>query len=377
LGTSWDEYFGLLIAWKNRNRDEFPRIDEVFRDHEIGRWVDRQRSAYKKSGLSLERVQQLEKISGWVWDYTDWLWEKGFTALKKFEKANGHTQVPDRYVDDDGYKLGGFVKSKRRQYEAGELSDGRRQQLESLIGWMWRPNEDLWKKMYSEILHRTAEQSLLEIERAGDSYAIWITQQKSKYSAMHGGTKVVRKSLTNEQIDLLAQLPGWSWDRRKDSWLEHFNAVVDYKRQHDDRLPTSTDKKLEWRGLRIVGWISKQRQRLSIREKWQIDLLQQNLPELLESPFEAKWREGYEVLRNYVESVGSSDVRQKTVFQGFSLGSWVSTQRIRYREGKLDEVKTRLLENLHGWLWDASSMSASALSKKGVSPKARKSSRER
>jgi superfamily II DNA or RNA helicase len=377
LGASWDEYFGLLIAWKNVNQGEFPRIDEVFRDHEIGRWVDRQRAAYKKSGLSAERAQRLEKISGWTWDYTDWLWEKGFTALKKFEKANGHTQVPDRYVDGNGYKLGSFVKSKRRQYEVGELSSDRCSALESLVGWMWRPNEELWKKMYSEVSRRTADQSLLDIERSGDSYAVWIVQQKSKYSAMHGGTKVVRKALTDEQIDLLAQLPGWSWDRRKDSWLEHFNAVVDYKRQHSNSLPPSTDKKLEWRGLRIVGWISKQRQRLSVREKWQIDLLHQHLPELLESPFEAKWREGYELLRSYVESGESAEIRQKTVFRGFSLGSWISNQRTRYREGKLDDVKVRLLESLHGWLWDASSMSASGLSKKGVSPRSRKLSRQR
>jgi superfamily II DNA or RNA helicase len=369
LGSSWDEYFGVLLEWRRANQDGFPRVDEVFTHYKIGRWVDRQRATYQQAGLNSDRVSKLERLPGWTWDYRDWLWERGLAALRVYEKKNGDTKVPDRYVDDDGYNLASFVKSKRRQYEMSELAEERVKLLEAFSGWMWRPNEESWHRMYSAIKDRLASESLPEIEQSRDIYGTWILKQKSRYSAMHGGTKVVRKALTQEQIILLSNLSGWSWDRRKDSWMEHFNAVVDYKEQHEGRLPSMTDKKFEWQELRVIGWISKQRQRRDIREPWQVTLLEQRLPELLDSPFEVKWRECYEVLLRYVDIFGSAEVRQETVFQGSRIGVWVSKQRSRYRAGRLEDSKIRLLESLKGWRWDASSMSASGLSKQGISPK--------
>lgn len=372
LGEDWDEFFGLLVAWKRLHSGDFPRIDEVFQDVELGRWVDRQRTAYKKGLLRRDRVLRLESVAGWVWNYTDWLWEKGFSELKIYVSQNGHCQVPDRYVTADGYSLGGFVKSKRRQFEERGLHADRVKLLESVPGWMWRPNDGLWRKTFAEVEQRLKSETLLDIERSRDSHGIWITQQKSKYSAMNGGTKVVRKALSEEQMSLLGSLPGWSWDRRKDSWMEHFNAVLAYKHKHNGALPPSTDKKLEFNGLRIVGWMSKQRSRLDIRDPWQLDLLRQHLPELLESPFEVKWRQAYEKLKSFVTLTGGGYVPQDATHDGFALGAWVSNQRIRRRAGKLSTEQIRLLDDVDGWLWDASSISASGLSKQGVSPAKRK-----
>jgi superfamily II DNA or RNA helicase len=373
LGISWDEYYGLLIQWRRMNKDGFPRIDEVFQQQKIGRWIDRQRAAYKKSSLSADRVKKLEQLSGWTWDYTDWLWERGFTALKQYEAMNDHAQVPDRYVDNDGYNLAAFVKSRRRQYEAGELSEGRVKLLESLKGWMWRPNDESWKKMYSEVEYLLSRRTLSEIEQSRDLHGTWILRQKLKYASMYGKTKVALKGLTQEQVALLSNLRGWSWDRREDSWRQYFNAVVDSKTKHDGKLPPMTEKTFEWHGLRVISWISKQRQRRDIREQWQLKLLEQYLPELLESPFEVKWQDGYDTLRRYVDLVGSAEIPQQTVFEGFRLGRWASKQRVRYRAGQLDSLKIKLLESFCGWSWDASSLSASGLSKSGISPRAKRS----
>ena len=38
---------------------------------------------------------------------------------------------------------------------------------------------------------------------------------------------------------------------------------------------------------------------------------------------------------------------------GFRLGSWVSSQRSAYQDGRLDPERTRKLESVDGWKWNA------------------------
>ena len=50
------------------------------------------------------------------------------------------------------------------------------------------------------------------------------------------------------------------------------------------------------------------------------------------------------------------------------LGAWVSSQRQDFKAQKLSSDKINLLQNLKGWIWDASEMAAHSISKSGLSP---------
>jgi hypothetical protein len=369
LGEDWDYFYGLLLAWKKTSDEEFPRIDEVFRRAELGRWVDRQRSAYKKGLLARGRVEKLESIPGWTWDFTDWLWDRGWRELKSFVEHNSHSLVPDRYVTNNGYKLGAFVKSKRRQYDEGRLPQARALSLEALPRWSWQPNIDQWEIEYEKVRGKAKNSDLLvALEQSGSVHRVWLMTQKSRYSAMTGRSTARHKSLTKDQIKKLEALPGWSWNRRRDSWLAHFVALVAYKDANKGELPPSTNKTLEFRGLRIVSWMIKQRSRVDVREEWQLKMLRKKLPELLESPFEKRWNLAFGKLKEFVRDTGAPYIPQKIRWKGFALGGWVSNQRTKYREKKLTIEQVRLLQSIKGWTWDASALSASGLSKQGVSP---------
>jgi hypothetical protein len=52
----------------------------------------------------------------------------------------GHSRVPNRHRDGDGFRLGQWVQLQRRGYQRGTLEDERRCRLAALPGWTWTPS---------------------------------------------------------------------------------------------------------------------------------------------------------------------------------------------------------------------------------------------
>lgn len=375
LGQSWDYWFGLLVAWRKKSKQLVPEVGEVFNRKKLGVWVATQRANFQRGKLSRDRRHRLAGLEGWFWDYEEWLWSRGVVAAMAFASEFGHLRVPRNYSEGKEFNLEVWIRSVRQREKKGLLSVEKKAEVEKISGWKWNPFFEVWWETYDSLKMACARASLQDIEQARGALGVWVVQQKSRYSAMRGGTKVIRKPLDKEQIAALESLPNWSWDRRRDSWLSHFKAVVEYKKHHHGSLPPTTDKLFTFCGLKIVAWINKERSRIKLRESWQLKMLREGIPELMESPFEAKWRFGYEKLIAYTRKNRTSYVPQKARHDGFTLGSWVSNQRSRYQSGKLPKEKIRLLEQVKGWTWDASSLSASGLSKQGISPAKRARSR--
>jgi len=90
----------------------------------------------KKDQLTPERRQRLESLQGWTWDSDEAQWKEGFAALQQFVNEEGHARVTKRYKSEDGYALGTWVQHRRRN--KNRLTPERKQQLESLDGWVWK-----------------------------------------------------------------------------------------------------------------------------------------------------------------------------------------------------------------------------------------------
>ncbi len=368
LGQSWDYWFGLLIAWRKKLKKLVPEVGEVFNRKKLGVWVATQRANFLRGKLSRDRQHRLEGLEGWFWDYEEWLWSRGVVAAMAFANEYGHLRIPRNHSEGKEFNLEVWIRSVRQREKRGLLSVEKKTEVEKIPGWRWNPFFEVWWETYDSLKKACARTSLQDIEQERGALGVWVVQQKSRHSAMHGGTKVIRKPLDKDQIAALESLPNWSWDRRRDSWLSHFRAVVEYKNDHRGSLPPTTDKLFTFRGLKIVAWINKERSRVKLRESWQLEMLKKGIPELMESPFEVRWRFGYQSLIAYIKKNKTRYIPQKARHDGFTIGSWVSNQRSRYHAGKLPKEKIRLLEQVKGWTWDASSLSASGLSKQGISP---------
>jgi hypothetical protein len=65
-----------------------------------------------------------------------------------------------------------------------------------------------------------------------------------------------------------------------------------------------------------------------------------------------RWEEGFAHLQRFVEREGHARVPHQWREGGYGLGGWVSHQRVKYSEGRLDPERRARLEALPGWTWN-------------------------
>ena len=100
----------------------------------LGGWVQRTRSSRAKLDMSL--ITYLERLPGWVWEAREARWLENLQALQVYAGSHGHANVPAKYVDDVGRRLGAWVSSQKINYD--NMSEARRSMLEAVPGWSWK-----------------------------------------------------------------------------------------------------------------------------------------------------------------------------------------------------------------------------------------------
>jgi hypothetical protein len=127
----WEWGFAALSKFRRRNGHCCPPQRYVEGKYNLGAWVVVQR--YRKDDLSVERKKRLDRI-GFVWNWRDFAWERGFAALLKFKRREGHCRV-SRQHREDKYRLGDWVAVQRRKKDV--ISPRRRRRLNK-IGFEWK-----------------------------------------------------------------------------------------------------------------------------------------------------------------------------------------------------------------------------------------------
>jgi Helicase associated domain len=130
---SWEKGFATLSKFRVRKGHCLPSRYHVEGNVKLGQWVSTQR--YRKDFLPLERKRRLDAI-GFVWDWIDYRWEQGFTALLKFKRREGHCHVPI-FHNEGNHSLGWWVSTQRRNRKI--LSSERKARLNK-IGFVWNEN---------------------------------------------------------------------------------------------------------------------------------------------------------------------------------------------------------------------------------------------
>ena len=68
--ASWDAAYEALRTYTKREGHARPRYEHVENGIALGRWVNKQRMAYKRGQLRKDRIARLEALKGWVWEAT-------------------------------------------------------------------------------------------------------------------------------------------------------------------------------------------------------------------------------------------------------------------------------------------------------------------
>jgi hypothetical protein len=206
---NWELGFRLLIEFeKLEGHCLVPQKFRTTSGFSLGSWVSNQRVA--QEDMPIEQKLRLETIPGWVWDVRAEQWSIGFRHLEKFSSSKGHCQVSLGYETEDGFKLGQWVSTQRRNQNS--LSAERRNLLDELPNWMWgRKKEsslrsaDQWEAGFRYLKEFVAKEGHCLVPRnyiAIDGYRLggWVSRQRT-----------AKNDLPDDLKMRLQLLPNWKW----------------------------------------------------------------------------------------------------------------------------------------------------------------------
>ena len=331
LGESWDEWYGRLIKYKEREGDCDVLQTHIEDGLKLGVWVTDQRQIRKKSNLSAKRINKLDQI-GFIWDPLERQWEEGFNYLVVFKEREGHCLVSRGY-EEAGYKLGDWVS--RRRGNKSEISEERIKLLDEL-GFIWDPFEEQWEEGFNYLSKFKGREGhcLVPTNHLEEGYKLgqWV-------SALRG-----RKSkLTHERLNQLIQI-GFVWNKFTNSWVSNFQALVNFKEREGSTLVSQTHVE---NGLFLGKWVAWQRSnKLKLSSEQIIKL---NDIGFIWNALDYRWEEGCRLLTNFIDLEKHSNVPQNYVVDEFNLGAWL--HRIRQDRANLSDEKIKRLDEL-GLSWN-------------------------
>ncbi len=256
LGVSWDKWFGLLQKFHKREGHCRVTQDLFEGGFNLSKWVFKQRNSYVNKQLTAERIKRLDSL-GFNWDPFAEQWDQAFTALKKFRKREGHCRVTQSFIED-GVSLGSWVNRQRQIKE--ELTVERLNKLDSL-GFSWDPLIERWDQALAALVKFKKREGHLRVKKGhiedGVKLSSWMNTQR------HFRTK---KLLTSERIKRLDAI-GFSWDPRIEQWEEYFSALEKFCATEGH---CRVSQGFSMNGLKLGGWVNKQRQKKHLLKPGQI-----------------------------------------------------------------------------------------------------------
>ena len=152
------EYGNLEIPSKFKTLNG---TDEDENGYNLGQWQSWQRKMYKKSKLSKERKDLLEKI-GMHFETrdNDEVWNQMYMLAESYFKEYGNLKIKQVFktlngidYDEKGYNLGIWINTQRREYKKDKLSKEKIELLDQ-IGMVWeiKARKDKKQELCNEYL---------------------------------------------------------------------------------------------------------------------------------------------------------------------------------------------------------------------------------
>ncbi len=334
----------------------------------LGQWVITQRKMYRRRRLATHQIQSLESIPGWTWNPYDDNWESSYSILIDYAVNHKRSVISPKTAINDGYKIGTWIETQRREHRNNKLSADRCKRLEAIPGWSWG---EVKKEKRREALARPICSWGEFIDcltsyknRAGDLNvpSSYVCENGVALGSLVGSVRYKYKNgrLTKDQISDLESMQGWLWRhpvlatyiRTDDQWDAFYEILLEYVQREGHSLVPKSFITSERR--RLGYWVAGQRK--AYREKKlseeRIQKLE-SLPGWDWAPGEKNWPRDYKRALRALTGLSLRNIRQTHILpDGFRLGRWINHQRMDRRLGTLTEEQIRLLERIPDWTWN-------------------------
>jgi hypothetical protein len=333
IGVSWDERFGALLRFKEREGHCRVKGEHVEGAINLGNWVDVQRQT--KATMSADRRRRLDEI-GFDWDPLESQWEEGFGALTRFKAREGHCNVPKTYIEET-FNLGTWVHWQRKKRMPVE----RRQRLDE-IGFVWNTRESRWAAGFAALKKFKTREGHCRVpfEHTEDGFnlGMWVNNLSRHTDYMSAERR--------QQLDAIGFIPSIRMQRKRVSWEGVFAALMKFNtREGHCRVPFEHTED----GYKLGKWVNKQRSKrdMPADRRQRLDAIGFAPAKHIERAL--PWDECYGLLLQFKAREGHCRVPVLHVEGTFKLGQWARAQR-RYKDTMRAERRQRL--DQIGFVWD-------------------------
>lgn len=257
------------------------------------------------------------------------------TELKLFKEQYGHCNVPQKYSNNPS--LGEWVSTQRRGYRKNTINQDLMEKLNEM-NFSWFPKKEQQHKMLADLKlfkkkygHCNVPQKFPE----NPSLGTWVTTRRQSYT---------KGKLDKDSINELNAL-GFSWSVSDALQQNMLADLKSFKKKHGHcNVPQNYPEN------QPLGYWTHQQ-----RSKCNKNILTKTLENELNA-LEFTWdintlkrQKKLEELKLFKEKHGHCNV--PTIYRNNqALGTWVSNQRKKYKEGGLNKILIKDLNKL-GFAW--------------------------
>ena len=359
LSSTWDHYFSeASIYYAEHGNLRVPVEYSTPAGLNLGSWVQLQRlvrNGKRMGNLSEQQIQRLDSI-GMIWDdRAELAWKRGLAHAQEYYKEYGNLMVPAKYKSEDGFALGHWIMTKRKDRSNGRMTEEEICQLNAL-GMAWNAVSAKWERGYAEAAtyyekHADLEVPVKYVTESGLKLGTWISYQKDAYQ---------KGLLSSEQIHRLEQI-AMNWgERNYRRWMERYHAAERYYREHGN-LDVPAGYVTE-DGIKLGKWMTTlrhaRRENSDVRTKltperiamldsigmvWERPTEQAKVTRV---PREEQWEVRLECVKAYQKEHGNLEIPAKyKTEEGVWLGRWWYLQRKMLRD-EPEKLKPGQIEKL-------------------------------
>jgi len=276
-------------------------------------------------------------------------WNIGLSALKQYIRKKGDALVPKDYKTDDGLPLGGWVSSRRSDFNQNRLGATKVVELDEL-GFIWDIEAYYWQEFIGHLKNYITQMGNVLVPKDyktddGFPLGMRVSSRRTDFNQNRlGATKVVE----------LNEL-GFIWDIEAYFWQELISHLQNYLTKMGNALVPAkynTDD-----GLPLGQWVSQRRSDFKENRLGATQVAELNELGFIWDVEAYSWREFIDHLKNYIAQMGNALVpaNYKTD-DDFALGSRVIRRRSEFNKNKLEAAKVADLNDL-GFIWDVEAYS--------------------
>ena len=405
----WLDRYELLVEYINKFKKYPVRgSGSLYKGINIAGWIQEQRQKYKRKELKDERINKLNNLKGWVWNYDD-IWNNNYKLLKEY--INEKKELPKNSTIYKDIKIGAWCSDQRMNFKHDKLKDFKIKKLNEISIWKWKLVDNNWSDKYKclkEFVDKYKKLPVTESKKDDNDIQLgnWISKQRAdhkkgklseeqteelnkingwkwskiekltfemKYELLKeyvennnkipAGRKIYKEcklgnwcewvrsckknnKLTKERIEMFEKIPGWFWKVDVDQiWNNTFDILKEYVNKN--KLPT---QKIKYKTIGIGTWINKQRSKKNKLEQWQINKLESLDGWYWKLDLDKQWNDSYNLAVEYITKYKKVPFGS-TVYKNVKIGIWCELQRRNKKKGKLSKTRIDKLNLINEWVW--------------------------